>query len=579
MAKKEYLSIYPLYKRIVTKINSCLSFLGKNDWIIILIFFFSILGAIVSDNPIRKGDGTEYMIATETLFFDHNLEYSENVFKRHLALKPASLDGVGGVFNIGKNDQQYLTQHPFYYSLFSVPVYGLLELINTKLAYWSFAITNLLFLSAVLVALIYYLKTKIKTKLYLLISISLILFSTVLPYVFWQHPEIFIFSLIFFFFFCLFALNKPMLSSVFLGLAVGQSLVLFPYLLILLFEIYLKKNKRILAVLPIYIRVIIIFSLFGSLHYIISHLLTGHLFPLENYATFSLLAIKDVVRALIDPAVGLIWFYPMTIFCLLFAKNNSRTYVVIFAAILSLTLYMVNNQFYTHQVGLRYLNYIYPSFFFIIDPKKIKIPNISIIIIICFAAFLTIPISLNMHLSNDEMYIGQKNFIAYKAILRLFPFAYKDHPGVFVYRSQSLTDLSKESERVADKLKIFVQNTKLFSDGWISGNSWTRVLLNPVNLGNLTLEFREKDKSVVAIVNNHKYFSSEGKLSIDLRKEDILHSTKRDKFTVFSNYVYLDLYLEGWCPCDKGLNDQRLLGNYIEGIINNERVLYQYKID
>lgn len=559
----------------MVKIKRIFNFLNFNDWLLLTLLFFGLAGYSFASLPTRKGDGVEYMLATENLVVDYDIKLTNENIVRYETERPRGLDTSGLNTNTGIEGGQYLTQHPIYYSLFSAPLFALTYLFNHKMAYLSFFWTNIIFLCAAVMALIYYYKKTLKSKNYLIIVISFILFSAMIPYVFWQHPEMFIFTTLTLSIFYVVGHKNIILSSIFFGLTIGQSLVLFPFISILIHEVLTSGSITWRRRVNLLFKVIGITILIASLHYVLTFYLTGRFFPLGNFATYSILALKDVWRALIDPAVGIIWFYPMVIAAIIGFKRNVKTYLILGSALVSLTLYMINNQFYTHQVGLRYLNYIYPAFLFIFEPSKLFRRRTLFVGIIGFAAFLTVPINLDMHLSNDAMEIEPKNFIAYKAIKRLMPITYKDHPGVFVYRAESMLNLTNDENKQLDRTKIFVQNERQFGDKWMRGNTWTRLLFNPIKEGALTIYFKLEESPVLAKVNRESYQSRDGILAIPIASDDISHSTKHEMFMIFTDYVYIDLYMDGWCPCDQGINDYRILGNSISKIENNDMIIYE----
>lgn len=564
---------------MLKKIKQTFIFLNASDYVFLILIFTGILGAILSSTPIRKGDGTEYMLATETIFFDKGIEYNDKVFNRHLNLRAGSLDAVGFMFNKGKNNNYYLTQHPLYYSAFSVPLYGLIHILNPKLAYWSFFITNMSFIMIVILYLIYYLKKELKNKDYILLTFAFIFFSTVFSYIFWQHPETFLFFTVSSFFFFLYVLKRPVFAAIFLGLSTGQSLVLVFLGLNLIFYT-LKNNKSLQDIAKKSIFILLAFVPTASFHYLVSYYLTGKFFALQNNANFSLGTLKDIMPALFDPSVGLIWFYPMVIFTVFNMKKDLKSFVVLFSTLISLVLYMINNQFYTHQVGLRYLNYIYPAFFFILDGEKLKKLNIKNIIILALSVFLTLGINMDIRLNNDGMNISQKNFVAYKWIKRLLPQFYFEHPQVFIHHSMSIINLNDPKNQYPTAFRIFADNNltpgTIYEDNnWIVGDKWVRFLFNPVKPGKLVFKFATRNKKSEARVNGKIFTSNKGILEINIKPSDINHSQKTDMYTFFTDYLYIDFKFESWCPCESGSSDKRLLGNSFEEIINNGKTLYK----
>lgn len=568
-------------KEFFNKVKRIFSFMNHNDYLLVLLVFFGILGAIFSTTPIRKGDATEYIMQTETMFFDKGLKFTDEVYKRHLSLKPGSMDGVGYVKNLGRDGNHYLTQHPAYYSFFSVPLYGLFYVVNPRLAYLSFFVTNLFFVLAVVFYLVYYLKKIIKAKNYQLLALSYIFFSTVFVYIFWHHPETFLFFTVSSFFFFLYVLKKPVAASFFLGLSIGQSLVLvFLGLNLIYFVVTNFKNVKNFLVNSISSAFAILSV--ASIHYLLSFYLTGNAFSLQSNAAFSLKTMKDVLPALFDPSVGLFWFYPMAIFSIVYAKKDLKTLTVLFSVFLSLLFFMINKQFYTHQVGLRYLNYLYPAFFFILDPRLLEKKKTLAGAMIGLSLFLTLGINIDVRLSNDTMDVSRKNFVGYKLIKKFASGWYYEHPAVFMNHSASLTDyIGDPKQHNPEKLKVFIDSPSeyLADNKYIVGNAWVRMLFTPIKPGTFEITFEKPNKRVWIKLNNKEYEVSNGIFTVNLSDKDIGQSLKEDMYINFSNYLYLDLMAEGWCACETNGNDQRTLGNSISQIKNNGVVVYDKSID
>ena len=568
-------------KAFIKRLRKAFSFMNYHDFVLVFLIFAGVLGAIFSTTPTRKGDATEYMLQTETMFFDHNLKFTNEIYNRHLQLKPGSLDGVGYVKNLGKDGSYYLTQHPIYYSLFSVPLYGLFYFINPRLAYISFFVTNLLFVMAVVFYLIYYLKNTLKIKDYHLLTVAYIFFSTVFVYIFWHHPETFLFFTVSSFFFFLYVKKKPVIASLFLGLSIGQSLVLV-FLGLNLAYYLLSKNKNIRELIKNSTFSFIAIVSVASIHYLVSYILTGTAFSLQSNASYSLLTMKDIVPALFDPSVGLVWFYPMVILSILYAKKDLKTLIVFISVFLSLLFFMINKQFYTHQVGLRYLNYLYPAFFFILDPALLKKRKTLLVFILGASLFLTLGINTDVRVSNDTMDVSKKNFAGYKLLKRFVPNYYFEHPAVFMNHTAWLTDyIGDPKQHNPSKLKVFIESpAEYYADNkYFLGDVWVRLLMTPLNPGELEIEFERPDKRVDIKLNGKNYEVKNKTFKVNLSKNELRQSLKEDMYINFSNYLYLDLKAEGWCACEKFKDDNRQLGNSIVTIKNNGQIIYDKQID
>jgi len=424
----------------------------------------------------------------------------------------------------------------------------------------------------VAIYLLYYLKKVINADKYHLLFFANIFFSTAFGYIFWHHPETFLYFTVASFFFFLFVLNKPMVSSIFLGLTIGQSLVMAFLGLNLLW--YLTEKKQLLKYKTILIGLIIL--VISSIHYLYSYYLTGELFPLQSNAKFTLTAFKDLIPALLDPGVGLIWFYPMVIFTLIFARRNFRSVVVYLSVLLTLAAFMINRQFYTHQVGMRYHNYFYPAFFFILDPLLLRSKKTLQFLLIALSAFLTIGINTDIRANNDSMNISAKSFVGYEFTKRLFPFRYHEHPAVFINHTNYLTDyINQISEHNPQKTKVYIEGDNYYSDiNYFYANKWIRTLFTPLKPGLLRFEFHDPQLSVQARLAGTTYSSVDGILEIPLGDNNLKTSAKGDMYVDFTHYAYVDWYFSGQCACDKYPDDQRLIGNSIKQAHLNGQIFY-----
>lgn len=548
-------------KKCLDKTKNFFYFLGIRDAIFLLLVFFMVLGVIFSNNITRKGDAVEYMLTTETLLFDKSLKFTPQVLSRHKSLRPSTIDEGVYVVNGGKDGQSYLTQHPLYYSLFSLPLYGVMSLLHPKVAYYSFFITNLLYLLVAITALIYYFKTISRFDNYLYLVFGLVFLSAVFPYVLWQHPETFVFLNVTLFFFTLYGLKRPVLSAIFLGLAAGQSIVLV-FLVLNLFYFLLFQGK-VDPKKTIY--TFTIFGIISSLHYLVSYYYTGRFFSLAGYSTISILAMKDIVYEIFDPSVGLIWFYPMVILCLVFLKRGLKSVVILISVFLCLLFFMINNQFYTHQVGLRYLNYVYPAFFFILDVKKIRQKMLLFFMLLGFSGFIASGFITDVTSSNSSMDPTTKNLVGYRLLTKaLFPY-YKEHPSVFIYHSTLLhNDLPLVNDLGSFKAFAAKDGGTIYEkNGWMVNNPWSRLMLNPIKPGKVELSLVKPCNSTTYVVDNRKVTEDSKKIVFEVSDSMIGHTDKRDMNAKFSDFLYIDLKSEPGCAIEN-----------IKEIRNNGRVVY-----
>ncbi|MBN1422981.1 hypothetical protein JXA88_00355 [Candidatus Fermentibacteria bacterium] len=69
----------------------------------------------------------------------------------------------------------------------------------------------------------------------------------------------------------------------------------------------------------------------------------------------------DIVRALVSPRLGLLWFYPLSALAVLRMWRERQGGLAAGAALVVLAAFCTAGQLTSHQVGLRYLNPVYPA--------------------------------------------------------------------------------------------------------------------------------------------------------------------------------------------------------------------------
>ena len=88
-----------------------------------------------------------------------------------------------------------------------------------------------------------------------------------------------------------------------------------------------------------------------------SHTVTFTRFPRLGH-----ISLRDVVAALVSPKMGLVWFYPLVLLAAVRMWRERRGGATLAAAGLVLVAFCTAGSLSSHQVGLRYLNPVYPAF-------------------------------------------------------------------------------------------------------------------------------------------------------------------------------------------------------------------------
>jgi len=220
--------------------------INKFEVLFFLLIFLFLVSFSLSFPPERRGDGSEYILKTESLLFDHDLEYSPSVdAARHYNLRLRTLDSPSGIaLDQSKDGKTYLTRHAFYYSLFSIPFYWLFSLIKQSYAYYGFQLFNAIMIFFVIYWVNKYLQ-KITENIHYSALLTLLTsyLSPVMGYLLWIHPETFLFFLITGYLDYL-DQNKPIIASIFIGFAACQQPPLLLLSLLLFIKTLLKHQWK-----------------------------------------------------------------------------------------------------------------------------------------------------------------------------------------------------------------------------------------------------------------------------------------------------------------------------------------------
>jgi len=360
----------------------------------------------------RYGDASDYVMMTLSLADDGDLVYSESDLRRIENERPPETDFPAGMFLVrGVDGRLFVGGHSFYYSLFAVPFYMLFGI-------RGFYVLNGLLLSGVLWMVASHFSISMGKKAWLLAFVALC-FSASFDYVIWQTPATWLFFLIAGFLFFYWR-DRFLVSGLFLGLAAGSQFPLSVWVLLPLIDfvrgrISLSKLLGFGAITLIVIlpQVLYFLTIAGSIH--ITWLSLGTparylYFPLQYpgqeeflrsehavaFAKFSRpehFSFKALATALFAPSMGLIWFYPFSVLAAWRMWKERRGGVALMVALLVLAAYCTAGRLYTHQVGLRYLNPIFPVFLlgFRTFPWKRVEKILLLIVLIMGITFLYFP--------------------------------------------------------------------------------------------------------------------------------------------------------------------------------------------
>jgi hypothetical protein len=285
----------------------------------------------------------------------------------------------------------------------------------------------------------------------------------------------------------------------------------------------------------------------------------------SNYASLGLLA-----RLLVDPSMGLFWFYPAAAYCLVCLRPGLRSLSLPIVALGVLSIMTAVYDFYSHQVGNRYANWVFPAFLFAAGPLRMDTWPARLSAL--FAIVVGAGLAINPLGNSRDMDVRGKTLLAYRAFDR-WEVAW-ENPEVFRFGSDQL---------VRDR----VYTRQLTRDGWTWGDDRTDLMLLGVRPGPLVLELRSWPKAHQRqLVTVRTGGGTAREVSIEpaqLERVEIplgggdVRGYKRWKD---HNYAYLSIRAQGWSPAIEQQGDRpeahdlRKLGVRVERISVDGEVLF-----
>ncbi|MFH0793729.1 MAG: hypothetical protein V2A74_06820, partial [bacterium] len=281
---------------------------------------------------------------------------------------------------------------------------------KTDLEHFSFRIMNCLYLLIPFVLLGW-----TECSWLLLIFSFLTLFSPLLPYVDWQHPELFCFCLVFVSFYCVNRRGWSFFAPLFLGLGATQyppMLVFFPLHFIYRLSAARPDSRKGWAMMLSSYLLALLIAASAPLYF-------KHYFGAYNvitavgYASFKYVSLGRTVDMFLHPMIGAIWFYP-ALFCFIPAAIGRKNALFIGGALVSAFcaayLSTAGTNFNGGQVGsLRYTVWILaPLFFFLTRPENFRAVSGNRIRLLLFAAGVLLTL-LDIRLFKTGTFLGKED--------------------------------------------------------------------------------------------------------------------------------------------------------------------------
>jgi hypothetical protein len=332
----------------------------------------------------RYGDASDYVMMTMSLAHDGDLVYEEADLQRILSTRPKGTDFPAGMFLIRDDTGKLLVGgHSFYYPVLAVPFYLVFGL-------RGFLVLNgVLWLIALILIRNHWATTVGKHTSWLL-ALAALWPSAAYDYILWQTPATWLLFVATSFFHT-YARNRLGLAGLCLGLAAASqfALVLFGVIPLIDFirgrrSLSEMRTLMVMGATGVLPQVAYFLYIAGTLHVTWLGMDTGarYLYFVDGFpgqgdfdravhstafARFSRaehVSIEGLAAALLSPRMGLIWFYPFASLAAIRMLKERRGGSLMVGALLVLVAFVTAAELETHQVGLRYLNPIFPAFLF-----------------------------------------------------------------------------------------------------------------------------------------------------------------------------------------------------------------------
>lgn len=330
----------------------------KHDRIVVLVLVSALLMflGMIAALPLQLfGDSLEYLGMAVSLLRTHNLTWERADLEGCAEVVPPETyipDTERGHL-VRKNVRGVLVwgTHSPYYSLIALPF---VAVAGAK----GFLVLNSICFLAVLFLLYKYLCDKNSSTTAFVLAASLLSFSSALAYVFWIHTEILVFAALF----CAlyFGVRRRMLLA---GIVLGIALAIRPMCCLALVPIgvlCITSRRDIILVSKVALAACII--AFPQVLY--NYLQFGSWNSFKGWASPQLMSTRRVLAIWIDPAEGMIWYYPMVGWCVL--RNRWPWYVMLTligtAIVISVTCTTAGPSLFSAQIGWRYCMMLFPFF-------------------------------------------------------------------------------------------------------------------------------------------------------------------------------------------------------------------------
>jgi hypothetical protein len=485
----------------------------------------------------RLGDASEYILTTQSLRFDRDFRYTPTDLARHQRTKPNWFDSPAGLRTArGLDGGEYLLWHSFYYPLAAIPFYALF-------GFRGFYLFNGLLFCLTALLVYRWLRRFNTSGVSWTWALLGLLLSAAPCYLVWIHPETFLMTV------CAAGLYfqataRPRSAAMFFGIAAGAQPILVGLAAAGLLLVVLRSRRWLPA-----ISVAVIFLLFAVPPYVVNWVVLGSAQPMlaTNAVGASSVTLAKLVRSLIDPAGGIVWFYPVIVASLVRAPRTLRT-LVLLSGVMAVLVLAGFSWWYSHQVGLRYGSYVLPAFLLI--PERVGFSRWSDALAWTFAAFSGTGLAVNPVGNSAGMDIDQKFFPPYRIVRRL-PFYPEDH-SVTWYRMGQISPT--------------VGLNPIWPDHWVPGDQRVQMMIRRPGSGTLSIDVDAGPRASLATLRIASEPGRELALSLRAGVNTLTIPRTSLRETRFEDWpetsILLRLTVAGFYPSESipGSHDPRRLG-------------------
>lgn len=328
---------------------------------------------------VRYGDASDYAMMAMSIARDRDLRYERADLERVMATRPVGTDYPAGMFLIrDRTGTLRIGGHGFSYPLVAAPFY-------LVFGFRGFALLNALLLGICMIMAAEHVAAR-GTQEGWMWAVAAVCFSAAFDYTIWPTPETWLLFLGAAFLFA-YGRRRFLIAGACLGLAAASQAPMalwaaLPIIDLLRGEIRLRDTVGLVVAASALLAPQLVYNVVTSgtmhsawldlrsparfLYYPLAFPGQEHFDRASHAAAFARFSrleharLGSMVAAVVSPRMGLLWFYPLSALAILRMWRQRQGGVALIAAGLVLAAFCTAGQLESHQVGLRYLNPVYP---------------------------------------------------------------------------------------------------------------------------------------------------------------------------------------------------------------------------